>query len=440
MEKNKHLDLSARIAIEVGLKNGKSFKQIARELSKDCSTISKEVRNHRIFVKKGGYNRNFNDCIHRKDCAASKLCTNCVDQRYANHCRSCKLCMRNCSMYEKEKCPKQSKPPYACNGCSNLRKCSLEKAMYEAAYADNEYRLLRSESRSGIGMSEEEVRELDMIVSPLLKNGQSVHHICAHNADKITVCEKTLYKYADAGLLTAINLDMPRKVRFRPRKAKSTELKVDKKCRIGRTLEDYTIFMQEHPSFLPVQADTVEGVKGGAVLLTLHFVSVKLQLAFKREHNDAASVSEIIDKLYETLGKEDYSKLFKVILADNGSEFSDPAAIEFDKDGNRRSYVFFCDPSSPFQKGACENNHEFIRRIIPKGKDIGRYSKAQIALMMDHINSYGRPELAEKAPLEMFEFFYGCEIVKKLKLNLIPKNEVKLTPSLLDENTAPDAL
>ena len=308
--------------------------------------------------------------------------------------------------------------------------------MYRAAYANKEYLETRSESRCGIGLSKEEVAEIDTIISPLLKNGQSIHHICVNNRAKIPVCEKTLYKYADAGLFTARNIDMPRKVAFRPRKKKSTELKVDKECRIGRTLEDFGAFMREHPSFPVTQADSVEGIQGGAVLLTLHFLSSKVQLAFKREHNNAASVTEAINMLYETLGKSDYAKLMTVIVADNGSEFSDPLSIEFDKDGNRRSYVFYCDPSSPYQKGACENNHEFIRRIIPKGVDIGKYSKEQISLMMDHINSYGRPELADKAPYEMLEFLHGKDILRKLGSKLIPKNDVILKPSLLNNTTA----
>ena len=37
----------------------------------------------------------------------------------------------------------------------------------------------------------------------------------------------------------AKNMDMPRKIRFRPRKAKSVPLKVDKSCRAGRTYEDF---------------------------------------------------------------------------------------------------------------------------------------------------------------------------------------------------------
>ena len=45
----KHLDLSARIIIEQHLNNGDSFRSIAIELSKDPSTISKEIRRHSII-------------------------------------------------------------------------------------------------------------------------------------------------------------------------------------------------------------------------------------------------------------------------------------------------------------------------------------------------------------------------------------------------------
>lgn len=93
--------------------------------------------------------------------------------------------------------------------------------------------------------------------------------------------------------------------------------------------------------------------------------------------------------------------------------------------------MFYCDPASPGQKGACENNHEFIRRIIPKGIDIGKYSQKQISLMMDHINSYSRPELGDRSPYEMFEFYYGREILDALGVHKIPANEIVLKSNLL---------
>ena len=114
------------------------------------------------------------------------------------------------------------------------------------------------------------------------------------------------------------------------------------------------------------------------------------------------------------LGEELYKKLFPILLADNGTEFSNPEALEKDDKGNLRSRVFYCDPSAPGQKGACENNHEFIRRVIPKGTDIGLYSESQITKMMNHINSYGRPELGDKSPFEMFAFYYGSNALDLL--------------------------
>ena len=224
---------------------------------------------------------------------------------------------------------------------------------------------------------------------------------------------------------------MPRVVRFRPRKKKSVEPKVDKKCRIGRTYDDFKEFQKINPSLPVVELDSVEGVKGGPVLLTVHFVLPKLQLAFYRESNTSQSVIDIFNQLYESLGLDTYRKLFPVLLADNGTEFSNPEALEFDKNGNRRSYVFYCNPSSPGQKGACENNHEFIRRVIPKGVDMSKYSQGKIDLMMNHINSYSRPELGDKSPYAMFEFYYSKRILDLLGVQLISSNDIVLKPELL---------
>lgn len=293
--------------------------------------------------------------------------------------------------------------------------------------------MVRSESRSGFNLSEGELEQLDSVISPLLKNGQSLHHIIINNQNKISCCEKTAYTYADNGLFSAKNIDMPRRVRFRPRKKKSVPLKVDKSCRIGRTYEDFKMFHEAYPSLPIVQLDSVEGVKGGAVLLTIHFILPKLQLAFIRKANDSKSVIDIFNMLYDILGKERFRKLMPLCLADNGTEFSNPVSMELDSDGVVRTNLFYCDPSAPNQKGACENNHEFIRRVIPKGVDIGEYNQKKISLMMDHINSYGRPELGDKSPYEMFEFYYGKKALEILGVNKIPANEIILKPSLLNK-------
>ena len=63
MPNNKHLDLSQRIIIEHSLNEQQSFKAIGRKINKNCTTISKEVKNRRVFKKTGAYGKAFNDVI-----------------------------------------------------------------------------------------------------------------------------------------------------------------------------------------------------------------------------------------------------------------------------------------------------------------------------------------------------------------------------------------
>ena len=430
---NKHFTLSDRINIEHYLDNAYSFKDIGRELNRDCTTIAKEVKKHITLKKTGSYGKSFNNCLHRFDCKHSYLCDSpACKNRY---CRFCSRCTSVCQNFKEEKCIKLLKPPYICNGCGESKNCRLEKSLYSAAAAQKQYETLRSESRSGITIDESEAKRLDDFISPLIRKGQSVHHICANNADTLMCSEKTIYNYIDANLFTARNLDLPRKVRYRPRKKSANSFKVDKACRVGRTYEDFVAYMGENLDTPIVEMDSVEEVKGGKVLLTIHFVEPQLMLAFLREANTSRSVIDIFEELYRKLTPDVFIRLFLVLLGDNGSEFSSPSAIEFDSHGNRRTRIFYCDPSAPYQKGAAENNHELIRRVVPKGQSFNGYNQDDINMMMNHINSYARKKLNDQSPYQAFSFFHGTDILKKLGVVPIPANEVTLKPELLRKKT-----
>lgn len=146
-----------------------------------------------------------------------------------------------------------------------------------------------------------------------------------------------------------------------------------------------------------------------------------------------ASVSDIFNRLYLELGSDTFIELFPVILADNGSEFSDPRCIEFDANGNRRTWMFDCNAAAPYQKGSCEVHHEMIRRIIPKSVDITPYSQEQMDAMISHMNSYRRKALDKKSPYEMFVFQHGEDVLKKFGLRKIPPDEIILSPKLFNE-------
>lgn len=426
---HKHLNQEERSLIEHFLVDRLSFKAIGRELNRDCTTISKEVKIHRVFKKTGSYTGPFNNCLHRFECDIRHLCKVC-DAGCNKYCRFCRHCISNCVLYKSQICPLLSKPPYVCNGCQKLSRCTLEKAFYNAIPAQKEYKNILSESRKGINITETEVAHLEQIISPLIRKGQSIHHICVKNKDSIMYSEKTIYNYVNYNIFSARNIDLPRKVRYRPRRVKVC-YKVDKACRIGRTYDDFLVYMATHPDTPNVQMDSVEGTKGGKVLLTLMFVESEMMLAFLRDANDSKSVIDIFNRLYIELGPVIFIELFPLLLGDNGSEFSNPKAIEFDSQGNRRTRIFYCDPSSPYQKGAAENNHEFIRRIIPKGTSLDNYCQADIDLMMDHINSYGRKKLGDKSPYEAFAFIHGEELLNKLGCRTIPSKDIILQPLLL---------
>ena len=430
MKKHKHLTLSDRIIIERGLTEKASFRSIAKELGKDPSTISKEIKNHVQFKQSGCFGRSFNNCLNRMNCAPEHLCGN---KRCKRPCKFCSKhrCSRFCSDYQEEVCKLLGMPPYVCNGCQQKTRCSLEKRHYKANQAQKEYEQNRSEARQGLQISPEEAHRLNTIISPLLRKGQSLHHICIHRKDEIMCHERTLYQYVAAGVFSARNIDMPRVIRMGRRKPKKTGFKIDRKCRENRTYLDYKQFMEGQPGLPVVEMDTLEGTKGGKVLLTIHFTVPQFMLAFIRDANTSQSVIDVFDRLYRTLGPETFRKLFPVLLGDNGSEFSNPSAIEKDLEGNLRSRVFYCDPQAPYQKGAVENNHTLIRRIIPKGVSLDQLTQDDINLVMNHVNSYGRKNLGDKSPYQIFAALYGENILKEMGADLVPADKVTLHPSLL---------
>lgn len=429
---NKHLSLEDRLIIEREIGLNKSFKYIGKLLNKDCTTISKEIKNHYKVKNSGGYGRVFNNCIYRENCKINSLCSDC-NQSKNRLCRYCLKCKNICSNYKEEKCSKLYKPPYVCNGCKNLSQCTLTKHIYEGAYAFNEYKQVLSETRSGVMIDQDEINHLNNILVPLIREqGQSVNQVYINNHNSIMHSEKTIYKLIDLGILTVKNIDLPRKVRFRERKKQSTVYKVDKHCLEGRTYEDFINYIEENPDTPIVQMDSVEGRKGGKVLLTIHFVGTSFMLAFIRKHNDAQSVIDIFNHIQSLLGIDKFKELFIVILTDNGSEFSNPTEIEFDmKTGELRTRIFYCHPSSPFEKGACEVNHELLRRILPKGTSFDELTQNDINIIMSHINSYKRKKLNNESPYSVFSKLYGTDTVEKLGIHEIEPNDVSLSTSLL---------
>jgi len=405
------------------------YQKIAIKLGRSTSTITREIVNRAVESNKKAPYRIQNRCKHQGICTKRYLCENKPD--CIKLCKQCNFCNKSCADFEEKICPNLFYPPYVCNGCSDEYRCVLKRKYYSHRQAHNNYRETLIESRKGVNISEDELLKLDKFLSSLIKKGQSIHHIVVNNPDEFTISEKSLYRYVAGGLFKARNIDMSRVLRMKPRNCKSIEHKVDSKCRIERTYNDFNVFLQQHPDVSVVEMDTVVGRVGGKVLLTLFFRSCDLMLAFIRDRNTSQSVIDVFDWLYSILGPQTFCVLFYVILTDNGSEFSNPKALEFDSEGHRRTHIFYCDPRASFQKPNVELNHEFIRKILPKGSSFDNLTQADINLIMSQINSYSRAKLNDRSPFDVFSFLYGDSILEKIGLRKITPNDIILKPQLL---------
>ena len=430
---HKHLTLADRAAIEHGIQIGENFTQIAQRLNKDSSTISKEIRRHLIHVPhyQDDLQKKRSECQFFHFCEKRNVCGSLSCQSLCFKCRS-KRCAVYCRDFTPILCDRLKKPPYVCNNCKQIRTCSHDFYFYRAHYAHDLYNEIKVSSRSGINQTPESLEQPDQLVSPFLLKGQPLSHIYASNQQLINCSIRTLYNYIDHGYFTAINLDLPRKVRYKKRR-KTRKAPENTGYRENRTYHHFEKYLEEYPDTNVVELDVVEGAGGKSekVLLTMLFRNCNLMLLFLLEADDRKNVREVFLWLYEQLGAALYHKLFPVILTDNGSSFKDPEIFERPGDTARLSRVFYCDPMSSWQKGKLEKNHEFIRYILPKGIGFAQLNQSKVTLIANHINSVARASLNGCTPFKLAQLLIDRKLLELCDLKDIPADQVILKPTLL---------
>ena len=429
----KHMTLDDRISIEKGLDQHLSLRSIALQLGKNPTTISKEIKKHRSFQEHNRFNEPANKCALAKDCKKKNICGS-----YApvckRMCRSCNHCNSHCEDFipRSYHCSLLDKAPFVCNGCSKKNPCRLDKAYYRSSTAHRQYKTILVESRAGINISPADLVALDELVTPLILQGQSPYMIL-RNHPEIALSEKTLYNYIESGALSVKNIDLPKKVKYKVRSCSSSEA-ADLTIYEGRTYKDYQAFLKEFPDTRVTEMDTVLGCEGSKkVLLTLHFDCCSLMMAYLLDSKEVCHVKAIFDSIERSLGTFSFSSVFSLVLTDRGGEFRNPAALECGQENLIRTSIYYCDPMCSWQKPHCEKNHEYIRKICPKGTSFDDYSQEDITLMMSHINSSPRQSLGGMSPLKLAKLMLPSEVIDYFGLTEIPDDEIVLTPALLQK-------
>lgn len=425
--KGKHLTPNDREYIEDSLNEGDSLAVIARNLAKDPTTISKEIKRSKVIYGKAKPIGQLT-CANRMSCKHTNICPTACNKP----CRKCKIknCYRVCSHYRPKSCSKLERFPHVCNGCPQKLSCKIQKYKYKAKVAHSIYEEGLTTSREGIFLNKEELAKLDELITPLVLKGQSIAHIYAHHGHEIKCSKRTLYTYFEQNLFKARNVDLPRKVRYKPRK-KSISQNRSSHHRENRSYKDFLEFIETNPEKQIVEMDTVHGGKGKKTLLTFFFKNTSLMLIFLLDACTQEEVEYVFDDLYHSLGEEIFRRTFPVILTDNGSEFKAPDIIEYDDHHNRRTHLFYCDPMASHQKGALEKNHEFIRYIIPKGKSFNGLTQDKVTRMANHINSTARANLNDHTPFKLAQMLLDETLLSVCKLQHITADDVHLKPALL---------
>ena len=390
------MTLETRIEIQGCLDHGMTFKAIGSRIGKDQTTISKEVKKH-ITVR----------------------ATNCIKRNEQGE------------ELPHEPCPLLLKAPFVCNPCSKrIYGCRKDKQFYLANQAQQSYKATLSEVRTGVSLNRQAFYDNDRIISNGVKEGQHLYHILqTHN---LGVSKSSIYRYVNKGYLSISAIDLPRMVKFKPRKKQYAPY-VSVALKIGRCYEDFGAYCDQNNVCSWVEMDTVIGRVGGKCILTFDFTFCNFMFGLLLDNKTAAEVSAKIIALKKRMAAAHlcFGSLFPVVLTDNGGEFADVFTVETGLNDIKETSLFFCDPNKAYQKPHVEKNHTLFRDILPKGCSFDDLEQDTVDLIFSHVNSVKRKQLNGKSPFELFAFAFGQEATKALGISFVEPDQVVQSPRLL---------
>jgi IS30 family transposase len=110
---------------------------------------------------------------------------------------------------------------------------------------------------------------------------------------------------------------------------------------------------------------------------------------------DAATVARALARRIQKLPES----LKQSLTWDRGKEMAQHKAFTLATDVQ----VYFCDPSSPWQRGSNENTNGLLRQYFPKGKDVSHFTQRQLDAVALKLNTRPRQTLGWKTPAQAFE-------------------------------------
>ena len=364
-----HINILQRKAINSGLAQHKSLKEIADITGLDPTSVSKEITRNRIKVSNS----------NRKN----------------------------------DICKKILRFPRCCNGCNQkYQGCERDHFEYKAEIAQEKADRRLVNSRVGINMTEDEFNDVDNKIKEGISNKESIYHIVKSNEGMPST--PTIYRWIREKKLTTTWMDLPYAKTYKKRKKNEKYAYSNNKIdRSGRTFISYLEHRRMFPGEYTVQMDFLGTiVSDSKCILTLtipelHFVIIKL---FEKPNSD--KIVCLFNDFEERLGTHDFNLIFPSILTDRDPCFANYLGIEFSHlTGEKRTSVFYCDSYRSNQKGNVENMNKQLRKYFPKGKSVDYLTDEMVTVINETIISQKVMSLGGSSPKEVFESIYGSRLL-----------------------------
>lgn len=214
---------------------------------------------------------------------------------------------------------------------------------------------------------------------------------------KTSITINTLYSYIDKGVFARLTRS---DLTFKPRKKQRRKV-VIKKFPRGKSIEQRPLEVLQRNTFGHWEMDCVCGSTRNVLLvLTERLTRKEIILPMKNQRSE--SVINCLNSIERKFGKN-FKKIFKTITVDNGCEFSNSLALERSVYSKaKRTDVFYCHPYCSSERGTNERINREIRRLIPKGSDLSKYTRKDIQRVENWINAYPRRILGYATSEELF--------------------------------------
>ena len=368
------LSRDERIIIANRHQNGESYKQIAKTINRDPSTIWRELhRNGRLPMNKTSR-------VNKPRTDGRKL--------------------RGRTEAEKVKLAKER---------YQARKCHfahVSKLLYDAKRA--ELKMRKRQKRQILFLEQEDNEELLQFVITALDSGWSPEQIAGRVKLEGYYCPlsaKAIYKFIVKFPELGLKDYLPRhgkkyrkkgRVPYNQTKRRSIDARpgvVELLLRIG-DLEGDTIVGKDPRDRLLPHVDRLSG---------------KMSLSLVLNFNAAKIARETEKDRVRVFGKSN----IHTITYDNGAEFSDwqtlEAHLKNHNDSDDAPKIYFAHPYHSWERGRSENINGLIRRFIPKGTDFKTLTRNDILMIEFMLNNRPRKRLGWLTPNEVYDAYVALE-------------------------------